>query len=208
MRTGGRARAGPGARPGSPVGLPACGPPPPPGLAIVERAGCDTAPADPGDPEMARRLHAFVPPELTQAHADLDAALAIAAARPPLVDQAAAGPWLHRQLAAQPPAGVHTVVWHCHLWHQLDQAEQDQIRGALHAAATRFPLTRISCEPDQVGRAGHPDRGVLRVNPPARRGAPRPAARTRPRPPGYDNTKDRDGPGRPTRQDSQFADTR
>jgi hypothetical protein len=135
----------------SPLGFRAFCPPPPPGLAIVERAGCDIAPVDPGDPAMARRLHAFLPPELTQAHAELDAALGIAAARPRLVDQASAYEWLERQLIGQPPAGVQTVVWHCQLWHLLDQAEQDKIRDALLAAAERFPLTRISYEPYEPG---------------------------------------------------------
>ena len=41
---------------------------PPEGLTIVERGGCDIAPVDPGDPVMARRLHAFVPPELSEVH--------------------------------------------------------------------------------------------------------------------------------------------
>jgi hypothetical protein len=123
----------------------------PPGLEIVERSGCDIAPVDPGDPAMVRRLHAFVPPELSQAHADLDAALGIAAARPRLVDKANAREWLERRLLEQPPAGVHTVVWYCQLWHLLEQAERDGIRDALFAAAMRFPVTRISYEPDEPG---------------------------------------------------------
>lgn len=28
--------------------------------------------------------------------------------------------WLERRLIEQPPAGVRTVLWHSHLWHQLD----------------------------------------------------------------------------------------
>jgi hypothetical protein len=126
-------------------------PPLPPGLEIVERAGCDIAPVDPGDPAMVRRLHAFVPPELGQAHADLDGALGIAAARPRLVDKASAQEWLERRLLEQPGPGVHTVVWHCHLRHLLDQAERDGICDALFAAATRFPITRISYEPYEPG---------------------------------------------------------
>jgi hypothetical protein len=135
----------------SPVGFAIDCPPPPPGLQIVERAGCDIAPVDPGNPEMARRLHAFLPPELSQAHTDLDAALAIAASRPRLVERAGAQEWLERQLLGQAPLGVHTVVWHCHLWQLLEQAERDGIRDALLAAAGRFPITRISYEPYEPG---------------------------------------------------------
>jgi hypothetical protein len=137
----------------SPVRFRAFGPPPPPGLEIVERAGCDLAPVDPGDPVMARRLHSFAPSELSGMHANLDAALKIAASRPPLVDKASALEWLERRLLESPPAGVHTVVWHCHVWQLLDQTERDGIRRALFAGAQRFPLTRISYEPYEVG--GH-----------------------------------------------------
>jgi hypothetical protein len=100
---------------------------------------------------MARRLHAFVPTELSGMHANLDAALKIAAGRPRLVDKADALEWLERKLLESPPAGVHTVVWHCHLWQLLDQAERDGIRDALFAGAQRFPLTRISYEPYEAG---------------------------------------------------------
>jgi hypothetical protein len=135
----------------SPVQFRADSPAPPPGLAIVERSGCDIAPVDPRDPAMVRRLHTFVPPELSEVHQDLDAALGIAAGHPPLVDKARAREWLERRLIEQPALGVHTVVWHCFLWHQLDQAERDGIRDALLAAAERFPVTRISYEPYEPG---------------------------------------------------------
>jgi hypothetical protein len=126
-------------------------PSPPPGLTIVERGGCDIAPVDPGDPAMARRLHTFVPAELSDVHQDLDAALKIAAGRRQRIDKASAREWLERQLLESPPAGVHTVVWHCQVWQQLEQAEQDGIRAALFAAARRYPISRISYEPYELG---------------------------------------------------------
>jgi hypothetical protein len=125
-------------------------PSPPPGLTIVERGGCDIAPVDPRAPAMVRRLHTFVPPELNQVHQDLDAALGIAALQPPPVHKARAREWLERRLLEHPALGVHTVVWHCHLWHQLEQAEQDGIRDALLAAARRYPISRISYEPYEL----------------------------------------------------------
>jgi hypothetical protein len=124
---------------------------PPPGLEIVERSGCDIAPVDPRDPVMTRRLHAFVAPELSKEHLDLDAALEIAAGEPQQVDGARAQEWLERRLLEQPAPGVHTVVWHCYLWHQLGQAERAAIRAAIRAAASRYPITRISCEPEEPG---------------------------------------------------------
>jgi hypothetical protein len=127
---------------------------PPPGLAIVERSGCDIAPVDPRDPAMVRRLHAFVPPELSKAHLDLDAALAIAARQPQQVDRAHAGEWLEQRLVEQPAPGVHTVVWHCFLWQQLEQAERNGIRDALLAAARRYPITRIGFEPCEPAGPG------------------------------------------------------
>jgi hypothetical protein len=135
----------------SPVRFRIDSPAPPPGLAIVERSGCDIAPVDARDPAMVRRLHAFVPPELSQVHQDLDAALGIAAGQPPRVDKAHAQEWLERRLLEQPALGVHTVVWHGYLWHQLEQAEQDGIRDAMLAASRRYPITRISYEPYELG---------------------------------------------------------
>jgi hypothetical protein len=135
----------------SPVRIRVDCPSPPPGLTIVERGGCDIAPVDPGDPVMARRLHTFMPPELNQVHQDLDAALKIAARRPQRIDKASAQEWLERRLLENPPLGVHTVVWHCQVWQQLDQAEQDGIREALFAASRRYPISRISYEPYELG---------------------------------------------------------
>jgi len=126
-------------------------PAPPPGLSIVERSGCDIAPVDPSDPVMTRRLHTFVPPELSQVHRDIDAALEIAAAAPQQVDKVHAREWLERRLLEQPALGVHTVVCHSHVWHQLDQAEQGGIRDALFAAARQYPISRISYEPYELG---------------------------------------------------------
>jgi hypothetical protein len=135
----------------SPVRLRTDCPSPPAGLTIVERGGCDIAPVDPGDPVMARRLHTFMPPELNQVHQDLDAALKIAAGRPQRIDKASAQEWLERRLLENPPLGVHTVVWHCQVWQQLDQAEQDGIRAALFAASNRYPISRIGYEPYEIG---------------------------------------------------------
>jgi hypothetical protein len=136
---------------GSPVQFQLGCPCPPPGLTITERGGCDIAPVDPTDPAMVRRLHTFVPPEFHKEHEDLDAALAIAAGQHQLVDNASAREWLELRLLGQPAPGVHTVVWHSFLWHQLEQAEQDGIRDVLFATAKRYPVTRISYEPYEVG---------------------------------------------------------
>lgn len=136
---------------GSPVRFRIDCPAPPPGLAIVERGGCDIAPVDPRDPAMVRRLHTFVPPELSEVHQDLDAALGIAASQPQRVDKAHAREWLEQRLLESPALGVHTVVWHSYLWYQLEQAERDGIRDALFAAARLYPITRMSYEPYELG---------------------------------------------------------
>ncbi len=127
------------------------GPPPPAGLTIVERAGCDIAPVDPNDADGVRRLHAFIPAELTAAHAELDAALDLARSAPSRVVRAGAGTWLRQQLARLPDPGVHTVVWHSQVWHLLDRSEQDAVQATLDQAGAQFPLARISWEPRRVG---------------------------------------------------------
>ena len=68
-----------------------------------------------------------------------------------MVDKANAREWLEQRLLEQPPLGVHTVVWHSFLRLQLERAEQDGIRDALLAAATRYPISRISYEPYELG---------------------------------------------------------
>ena len=136
----------------SPLEFTISGQAPPAGLTIVERAGCDIAPVDPNDPAAVRRLHAFIAAELTTAHRQLDTALALARSAPTRVVQANAGDWLRERLAGTPDPGVHTVVWHSQLWHLLDPAEQDDIRAMLPEAADRFPLSRVSWEPLQVGQ--------------------------------------------------------
>jgi hypothetical protein len=124
---------------------------PPRGLEIVERGGCDIAPVDPRDPVMSRRLHAFVPFELSTAHKNLDAALTIAADQPLPVDRAPAQEWLERRLLEQPAPGVHTVIWHSHLWQLLEQTERNGILGALFAVAKRYPVSRVGYEPYEPG---------------------------------------------------------
>lgn len=144
--------------PAASVRMTSAGPAPAADLTIVERAGCDLDPVDPADPVQVRRLHAFIPPELTYAHRRLDAALAVARAERLRVEKAGGSTWLSEQLGQPPARGVHTVVWHGQLWHLLDRSEQRRIEELVTAAAYRFPVTYITSEPRQIG--GRP---ILRI---------------------------------------------
>ncbi|MEU8527070.1 DUF2332 domain-containing protein [Streptomyces sp. NPDC048629] len=119
---------------------------------IVERAGCDLAPRDPGDPTDARLLRSFVPPEHGAALRRLDAALRLAAEAGVRVDRASAGDWVRERLSVRTDADVCTVVWHSLLWHYLDCAEQERVEASIEEYATRGSVAWIAYEPAAWGR--------------------------------------------------------
>lgn len=86
--------------------------PPPPRAAVqvASRAGVDLNPIDVRDPAMRDRLLAYVWPDQTERLARLEAALAEAAADPPLLDKADAAGWVETHVDVA--RGFATVVQH------------------------------------------------------------------------------------------------
>jgi hypothetical protein len=121
----------------------------PPSVEIRERAACDTAPVDPGDPEGVRRLRSFVWADQRERLARLDAALAVARELGVRVERARARDWLPARLAEARP-GVATIVNHSVLWIYLEEAERRALSEALEAAGRRAtraaPLAHVRFE--------------------------------------------------------------
>jgi hypothetical protein len=127
------------------------GPPPPSSqVAVARRRGVDLNPLDPrrdGD-----RLLAYVWPDQLRRLAQLEAALAIAAEDPPLVEPGDAAAWTEAQLADPREAGVTRVVLHSVAFQYFPQEVKERIAAALNAAgagATRHaPLAWLRYEHD------------------------------------------------------------
>ena len=144
--------AGPGWRwgdSGSPLRLEDAiqGPVVPQELAVVQRRGCDLAPADPRTAEGRQLLTSFVWPFDLHRHARLRAALQVAAAHPVTVDAAAASAWLPVQLAEAPDdRAVLTVVWHSITQLYWPPAELVAVEDALAAHGAHHRLARVGME--------------------------------------------------------------
>jgi len=119
-------------------------------LRIEERRGCDVAPIDATTAEGRLRLRSFVWPDQLERLARLDAALAVAAAHPPVVDEADAVPWLDHQLATPSP-GATTVVVHSIVLQYLPPPARTKLVQRVEATGRRAspdaPLAWLRLEP-------------------------------------------------------------
>ncbi len=121
-------------------------------LLITERAGCDAAPIDVGDPAQALRLVSFVWADQLVRFRRTEAAITLAQAAPVVIDRASASAWLAGRLAA-PAAGVVTVVMHSAVVQYLGTEERRAVdtvwREASGRATPEAPIARLSFEPGQ-----------------------------------------------------------
>ncbi|HSJ95555.1 MAG TPA: DUF2332 family protein, partial [Myxococcota bacterium] len=83
-----------------------------------------------------RRLESFVWPEQLERLATLRAALAAVRADPPQLEQARAGDWVARELAAPAP-GEATVLFHSVVWWYVPEPERARIEADVRAAGAR-----------------------------------------------------------------------
>ena len=126
--------------------------PPPPDTApeIVSLRGCDVAPVDLTDPEAALRLKSYVWPEAGERMVRIDAAVALASARPPDVSRQDAARFVEATLAQPPDDGVTRVLIHSIVWQYLPDEQRARIEGAMAragAGATRAsPLAWLALE--------------------------------------------------------------
>lgn len=121
------------------------GPPPPAGsVGIARREGVDLQPLDPR--RDAERLLAYVWPDQHSRLANLESALAIAAAAPPMVSEGDAADWLEARLRAPAADGVTTVVLHSVAFQYFPAETQHRIAAAIARAAADRPIAWLRFE--------------------------------------------------------------
>ena len=127
------------------------GPPPPAGgVEIVSIRGCDVMPVDLSDPAEALRLKAYVWPDATERMGRIDAAIRLAAERPPLLERKDAGRFVEERLESPQDTGITRVLYHSVMWQYLPDTTRRSITAAMEQAGSRAtveqPLGWISLE--------------------------------------------------------------
>jgi hypothetical protein len=127
--------------------------PPDARVTVAARRGVDLRPLDPR--RDGERLLAYVWPDQRLRLAQLEAALAIAAADPPLVEQGDAAAWLGQKLNEPQPDGVTRVVLHSLAFQYFPDETKRRIETAMasagRAASRASPLAwlRFEHDPDE-----------------------------------------------------------
>jgi hypothetical protein len=115
--------------------------------------GLDVNPLDPSNPDDRRRLISYIWPDERDRLTRLDAALSVAAPRPPMVVRAQAVEWLPDALSRRRD-GELTVVWHSVLRQYVEPAEWQALLkafGAAVAACPERPIAWVGMEPVTAG---------------------------------------------------------
>lgn len=113
---------------------------------VVQRRGCDLSPVDITTDSGRLRLRSFVWPFQVHRHQRLDAALTLAAADPPVVDEASAGEWLEEQLLQPVDEDVLTCVWQSVTRLYWPPEETERVNAAVAAAAREQAIAHVSME--------------------------------------------------------------
>jgi hypothetical protein len=103
---------------------------------VATREGCDAAPVDITTPAGRETLLAYVWPDQEARLTRLEAALALAAAHPIVVDAASAPDWAAAKLA-EPAPGLATVVFHSVFIQYLSPEDQARLVATIAAAGER-----------------------------------------------------------------------
>jgi hypothetical protein len=117
-------------------------------LDVVERGGSDVHPVDVTTEDGRLTLTSYVWPDMTERHARLAGAIAVARARPVVVQRADAASYVDT-LRLEP--GTLTVLWHSVMWQYVPSEQQQRVTtrlAALGSAATEdSPLVHLFAEP-------------------------------------------------------------
>jgi hypothetical protein len=124
-------------------------------LRVVDRAGCDRQPLDPGSAADRDRLLAYVWADQQERLARTAAALDAARQAPWRIERADAADWLERRLSAPPLPGRARVLFHTIVWQYLPKSVTARVEAAARAAAAtasrQAPLAWLRMEPDGGG---------------------------------------------------------
>ncbi|TRD12636.1 DUF2332 domain-containing protein [Erythrobacter insulae] len=119
---------------------------------ILSVCGCDIAPIDLSDPISALRLKSYVWPDAPGRMARIDAAIALASARPPDLVKQDAGEFVTAMLAEPQTEGTTRAMFHSIMWQYMPAATQATITEAFEtagkAASAQSPLAWIALETD------------------------------------------------------------
>jgi hypothetical protein len=114
------------------------GPPPPAeGVEILAIRGCDVAPVDLSDPAEALRLKAYVWPDAAERMGRIEAAVCLAAEKPPLLERKDAATFVEERFEAPHVFGVTRVLYHSIVWQYLPEATRHSITAAMEQAGSR-----------------------------------------------------------------------
>ena len=105
-------------------------------IPVASRIGVDLNPIDPADGDAVRWLRALIWPEHVERHARLLAALEIARAAPPPLEQGDAVDRVPAHVAAAPPDAA-PVVFATHALYQIPRERRRALRSALAAESAR-----------------------------------------------------------------------
>ena len=145
--------------PASPVQLAPVwtGPPPPRAdVTVIARRGTDIQLLDVAEAAVRERLMAYVWPEQTARVARAAAAIALAQAQPPAIDNADAADWVEAHVA--PAAGSVAVVYHSIAFQYFPPATKTRIAAHLAGLVARAdaPLAWLRMEMDDASQAQLP----------------------------------------------------
>jgi hypothetical protein len=117
-------------------------------LAVVERGGCDVNPVDVTSEDGRLTLTSYVWPDMTERHARLAGAIALAREEPVRVERADAASYVEG-LALAP--GRLTVLWHSVMWQYVPREQQERVTARLavwgQQATEDAPLVHLFSEP-------------------------------------------------------------
>jgi hypothetical protein len=133
-------------------------PPPVTDVRVVSRCGVDINPLDVSARQVRERLMAFVWPEQAERVARAEAAIALAVASPPAIEQGDAASWLESRMAVE--AGAATVVYHSIAFQYFPATTKARLAAHLAAmgmlASPMAPLAWLRFEMDDASAAALP----------------------------------------------------
>jgi hypothetical protein len=131
-------------------------PPRPAAARVIERLGCDEAPIDVRDPDLALRLQSYVWADQSVRMARLRGAIAVKRETGGTPVRADAADWADAH--AHPAPGLATVIYHSVFLQYPPEAIQARIRAAIAAAcaagSAEGPVAWLRMEPDPDNLAG------------------------------------------------------